>query len=95
MVKKSKKSLLNPTDIDNLIGAMKVVFPTREEVEKIVEEKLNDKIRFIPTKEDFFSSMDTLMGEVKAMREESTLHQGQHREINDRLDKLEQLTQTA
>jgi hypothetical protein len=83
-----KKSILSSFDIASLVNAMKLVFPTRKEVEHIVEEKLNKKILFIPTKDEFFTRMDKLSGEIQKVREEQTLHQGQHREINDCLDRL-------
>lgn len=75
-------SKLTEKDVTNLINRMKFVFPTTEEVGKIIEEK----IKFLPTKEEFFSRMDTLSGEIKARREEQDLHSEQHRNINDRLD---------
>lgn len=91
MTKKIKRSILSSLDIASLVNAMKLVFPTREDVEKIIEEK----IRFIPTKDEFFTRMDQLSGEIQKVREEQTLHQGQHEEINNRLDNLEKPTQTA
>ena len=75
---------------------MKTVFPTREEMHKIVhleidgaKKELRDEIRLLPTKEEFFSRMDKLSGEIKAMRDEHDLHAGQHRQINDRFDTID------
>ncbi len=60
------------------------------QIEKIVEDKLDEKLderlKFLPTKEEFFSRMDKLMGELKAMREAFDLHTGQHRDINDAVE---------
>lgn len=39
-------------------------------------------------KSDFATMKDEIVGEIKAMREEFTIHQGQHDEITERLDKL-------
>lgn len=91
MTKKIKRSILSSLDIASLVNAMKLVFPTREDVEKIIEEK----IRFIPTKDEFFTRMDQLSGEIQKVREEQTLHQGQHEEINNRLDNLEKPAQPS
>jgi len=88
VIKKNKPNL-NPIDVDVLIGAMKVVFPTRTNVEEIIDEKLTEKIKLLPTKEEFFGRMDKLSGEIKASRDEQTLHQGQHDDIDSRLKKVE------
>ncbi len=84
-----KKSVLSPTDVTTLIHTMKVVFPTRDEVEKIVEEKLDAKIKLLPTKDEFFTRMDALSGEIKAVRQEQTIHADEHRKINDRFDRID------
>lgn len=86
---KKNKTLLNPSDIAALISAMKIVFPTREDLGKMIDEKLTEKIRFVPTKELFLARMDKLSGEIKAYRDEQTLHQGQHEEIVERVQKVE------
>lgn len=90
-----KKTILNAADITGLINAMKRIFPTREDVEKIVEDSLNAKMKFFPTRDEFFTRMDELYGEIQKMREEQTLHAGQHQQINDRLDTLETKTGVA
>lgn len=77
---------LNPDDIASLINAMKVVFPTLAEVSKLVDEKLDEKIKPLPTKDEFFTQMLELLGEVQSMREAQELHSGDHTRINDRLD---------
>lgn len=58
-------------------------------IEDIVEEKLSDKIKFLPTKDDFYSKMDEVVGELKASREAFELHTGQHTRINDQLENHE------
>lgn len=57
-----------------------------EKLEEKLEAKLNEKLRFVPSKELFLAEMAKLMNEVKDMREEQTMHTGQHRGINDKLD---------
>lgn len=41
-----------------------------DQVEEIVDRKLDEKIKFLPTKDEFFGKMDEVMGELKAIREE-------------------------
>jgi hypothetical protein len=71
-------------------------------IEEIVEDKIGDKTKLLPTKEEFFSKMDEVMGELKATREAVDLHAGQHENIDDELDnhdkrlkKLEKLSATT
>ncbi|MEK7119199.1 MAG: hypothetical protein AAB457_04035 [Patescibacteria group bacterium] len=78
----AKKSLLTSIDIASLINAMKLVFPTREEVGKIVDERF----KFLPTKDEFFARIDKLSGEYKKIDEAETLHAGT---MSDHADKIE------
>jgi hypothetical protein len=57
-----------------------------KEIETIVDEKLDEKLRFVPSKELFLEKMDALMGEVKSMREEFHAHLGLHTEIDDHFE---------
>lgn len=87
--KKQPKAILTPADLTALINKMKVVFPTRDEVGKIVEDKLNDKLRFIPTTDLFLTRMDKLSAEIQKIREEQIVHSDTHRQINDRFDRID------
>ena len=44
-----------------------------EEVKTIVREEISEKIRLLPTKDEFFSKMNEVMGELKAIREEHAM----------------------
>ncbi|MBI4066785.1 hypothetical protein HY407_00225 [Candidatus Gottesmanbacteria bacterium] len=59
-----------------------------EEIEKIVDEKLDAKIKHLPTKDEFYEKMDEVMGELKAVRESQEIHANQHAEINDEISKI-------
>ena len=59
------------------------------EIEKLVDNKLDEKLKFLPSKDEFYERMDKLIGEVKAMRETQEIHSGSHSDISDRLEKLE------
>lgn len=69
------KPLLTKPDIDWLIGSMKLVFPTKEES----TEKYDNVMK----------KLDTFIGEVKARREEQTLHAGDHDRIDRRVSRVE------
>jgi predicted nuclease with TOPRIM domain len=55
-------------------------------IEEIVEEKISAKTKLLPTKEEFFSKMDEVMGELKNTRESLDLHAGQHADIHDEFE---------
>ncbi len=57
-----------------------------DKIEELIDRKLDEKIKFLPTKDDFYNKMDELMVEIKAVREEQETHSGQHSEINDTLE---------
>lgn len=40
-----------------------------DEIEEIVEEKIEEKISLLPSKNEFFGKMDEIMGELKTIRE--------------------------
>ena len=63
-----------------------------QEIRKIVKEELDEKIEFLPSKAHFDKRMDELTREVQTVRDEQTLHQGQHDEITDHLERLDKHT---
>lgn len=61
-----------------------------DDIEKIVEEK----IKHLPTKDDFYTKMDEVMGELKAIREEQAVISGYKDQIENhqtRIGKIEQI----
>lgn len=56
-----------------------------------IEERLDRKIdnSFQKYKDEVVTGLDQVMGELQTIREEFTMHQGQHEEINERLEQLE------
>lgn len=80
---KKKKSLSDPVRV--AIGAeLEAQKPewVREITESITH-ALGDKI------DKMYVKLDTFIGEIKARREEQTLHSDQHKTVNDRLDVVE------
>ena len=43
-----------------------------DQIERVLDEKLDEKLKNLPTKNEFFSKMDEVMGELKTTREEQT-----------------------
>jgi predicted nuclease with TOPRIM domain len=62
-----------------------------EEIEKVIEEKLEEKLRLLPTKDEFFSKMDELMGELSTIRDEQTIIGHQVSDHEERLSALEEI----
>ncbi len=56
-----------------------------------LEEKLNEKLGRYPTREEFFKSMDMIMGELKTIRNEQILITGSQTDNEDRIAKLEKI----
>lgn len=72
---KKLKPILSKVDIDWLIESMKIVFPTKDESIKKMNE-INNKL-------------DTFIGEIKARHEEQILHDSSHQRVDKRLIRLE------
>jgi hypothetical protein len=67
-----------------------------EHVGAVVEEKIEEKqlltkkdISYLPTKDDFYNKMDEVMGELKAIREETQVLSGLHEKVNDHEERFE------
>ena len=64
-----------------------------DEIEKIVDEKIEEKTRNLPTKDEFFGKMDEVMGELKAIREEQPLQSHRLSNHEDRITVIEEKLQ--
>ena len=60
-----------------------------EEIEKMVDEKFEEQLRNIPSKDEFFTKMDEVVGELKGIREEVTVVTHQVSGHEDRITTLE------
>ena len=74
-------------DNDDLKALKKLMAIT---IDEAIEEKLvtKDDISHLPTKDDFYTKMDEVMGELKTIREEQAV-QSQH--LSDHDDKIEKI----
>ena len=60
-----------------------------DQIEKIVEKSIKDSTKHLPTRDQFYSKMDYLIGEIKASREEHTAITGRMSDNSDTLEKHE------
>lgn len=51
--------------------------------------KLDEKLGYLPTKDDFYGMMDQVMGELKAIREEQAVQSQHLSDHDDRIEKIE------
>jgi len=60
-------------------------------IDEAIEEKLVTKvdISHLPTKDEFYTKMDEVMGELKTIREEQALQSQHLSDHDDRIDKIE------
>ena len=60
-------------------------------IDEAIEEKLVTKvdISHLPTKDEFYTKMDEVMGELKTIREEQALQSQHLSDHDDRTDKIE------
>ncbi|MDO8503392.1 MAG: hypothetical protein Q7S60_01750 [bacterium] len=66
-----------------------------DQIGEIIDQKLEERIKFLPTKDEFYTKMDEVMGELKAIREEHTVSSGQISDHEDRITLLEEKTGLA
>lgn len=62
-----------------------------DQIEELLDEKLDEKLKILPTKKEFFSKMDEVMGELKTVREEQTVLSHQVSNHENRLRTLEEI----
>ena len=61
-------------------------------IEEAIETKglvTKDDLSHLPTKDEFYTKMDEVMGELKTIREEQTLQSQHLSDHDDRLEKIE------
>jgi hypothetical protein len=78
-------AILGDDDLQAIKGLIKVT------IDEAIEEKLvtKDDLRHLPTKDEFYTKMDEVMGELKTIREEQTLQSQHLSDHDDRLEKIE------
>lgn len=66
-----------------------------DEIEQIIDEKLDQKIKFLPTKDEFYRKMDELMGEVQDMREDLTVFSGYKDQLENHEERIAKLEENS
>ena len=61
-----------------------------ELIEKIINEAIEEKTRLLPTKDEFFTKMDEVIGELQTMRDEHTILGHQVSDHETRITDLEE-----
>ena len=65
-----------------------------DEIESVVDEKIDEQTRLLPTKDEFFGKMDEVMGELKAIREnQDVVNNKVYEDHENRLSKIEKKLQ--
>lgn len=58
-------------------------------IEEVIEEKLEEKIKLLPSKDEFFQKMDEIIGELETIREEQSIIGHQTTNHEERISALE------
>lgn len=74
---------LDNDDLKAIKGLIEVTF------EEKLGEKLDEKLSYLPTKDEFYTKMDGVLTELKAIREEQPLQSNRLSEHEDRIEKIE------
>ena len=61
------------------------------ETVELIDQKIKERIGLLPTREEFFSKMDEIMGELKAIRQIVTIHGKQIPRNTTRIEKIEKI----
>lgn len=66
-----------------------------DEIEKIVDEKIEENTKNLPTKDEFFTKMDEIMGELKIIRESTDILTHRVSKHEDKITKIEKKIASA
>ena len=73
-----------------------------EEIKQLLDKEFDKRLKFLPTREEFYAKTDEVMGELKTIREQQELitgrvsiHSDQLEDHETRLSKLEQPSSTS
>lgn len=61
-----------------------------QEIGKLIDEKLKEAFKHLPTKEDFYTRMDALSKEIKDTREEFSAHAMSHDHLTEKDEELDE-----
>ena len=76
---------LTNNDLKLIKNVMKVT------IDEELDEKLEEKVKYLPTREEFFDREDKIMNELKTVREEITILSDLNRKVNDHEERIEKV----
>ena len=76
---------LTNNDLKLIKNVMKVT------IDEELDEKLEEKVKYLPTREEFFDREDKIMNELKTVREEITILSDLNRKVNDNEERIEKV----
>jgi hypothetical protein len=79
----SRMATLDNDDIKAIKTLIEVAFDEQ------FEERLDEKLSHLPTKDEFYTKMDEVMGELKSIREEQAVQSQHLSDHEDRIEKIE------
>jgi hypothetical protein len=82
----SRMATLDDDDLKAIKDLMQITFEDAIEAKGLVTK---EDVNHLPTKDDFYTKMDEVMGELKTIREEQTLQSRHLSDHDDRLEKIE------
>jgi len=59
------------------------------EIENVVKDSIEEKTKNLPTKDEFFTEMDKVVGELQKLREEVVLTTQHYEDTNQRIDEID------
>lgn len=78
---------------DDMVGRMRTYihqnFATKQGIRDVVKEEMHDVVGHLPTKEEFYTMMDQIMGELKGIREDMAAAQARADRHEQRITVLE------
>lgn len=84
-LKDTEKRLEKKLD-DKLQGAIDQLGGRMEEIREEIKVEMNEKISRLPTKSEFYTAMDAIMTELKAVREEQVAMGSRFDRAEDKLE---------
>ena len=81
--------------IDELVKRLIIAgiwhLPTKDDIKQLAT---SDQVSHLPTKNEFFTRMDKLSGQLLKVEQSLTLHDGQHAEIHDHEEQADERLKT-
>jgi len=60
-----------------------------DQIEELTEKVVEEKIKFLPTKDELYGKLDSIVGELKTIREEIVLISHKSSDHEERINELE------